>query len=515
MVVQLVTKVFRGSLGRVLADASARVWVGILSFALLPFYLKLIGPESFGVLSAFASIQAIIALFDCSLAPTLTRELARARATNTEWERIKNLSRTMEVIYWCLAIIAGIIFCILVPLISHNWLNPEQLSAENIKSSLYIAAVALVFQWPSTIYSGGLVGLEKQKKIATINVFVTTFRAIISILALKFISPTVETLFYISVIFGVSQTFYIRHLFWSSMPVDRKTARFQSELLSDIWKFAVGVSIVTLSSVLLLQADKITLSKLLKLENFGYYTISVSIANALFIVTGALFSVMFPKFSELVASQRKDDLKRFYHLACQGVVGAILPASIAIAFYSHEVLFVWTKNPTVADKGLLILSVYIIGNVFNCLMSIPYTVMLAFGLTRVSAIPNVIAILIAFPLIYGLFQIVGPVSGPLSWLITNFGLVATSAVVVHKRFLQGEGSKWFWADNFLPILACIAVVAVFKFMVPVPEGRGSIFAMLVCVWVLASLATLAALPDLRRKLLEILMIMIETMMDFS
>ena len=88
-------QLFAGSQGRVLADVSARIWSAIISFAVMPIYLSYLGTESFGIVSTFASLQAILALMDCSLSPSLTRELARASAVKHGWEKAKDLSRTM------------------------------------------------------------------------------------------------------------------------------------------------------------------------------------------------------------------------------------------------------------------------------------------------------------------------------------------------------------------------------------------------------------------------------------
>ena len=245
------TQLFSGSLGRVVANASSRIYVGIISFALLPVYLKFLGAEALGVVSAFASIQAIIALFDCSMAPSLTREISRARAGEQGWDYVNDLSKTMEFIYIGLAMLVGLGFYLAVPLVAHYWLNPDQLSSKEIGQALSIAALAIAFQWPATLYSGGLVGLQKQRALAVFSVVTTTLRSVVTVVALYFV-PTLEIYFGLAAAFAIVQTVYLGWLFWSSVTERPKKIEFIPSLIKTIWKFSVGVSLITVSSVLLL-----------------------------------------------------------------------------------------------------------------------------------------------------------------------------------------------------------------------------------------------------------------------
>lgn len=498
-IVSVPFRLFRGSRGRVAADAAARVWNALLSFALFPVYLHFIGAESFGVVGIYATVQAVIALFDCSLAPTLTRELARTRAGRDGWGHAYNLTRTLEVVYWGLAAVAGGLFVILVPFLSGYWLNPEKLSAQEVSAALYVAALGLAFLWPNTLYAGGLVGLEKQKALAFIGVAGSTVRAAATIFFLWAVSPSVETIFWVGAVLGLLQTLVTRLVFWRAMPDRHIHGVFQANVLKDIWRFAAGVSAITITSVILLQADKLTLSRLLRLEDFGYYTISTSIANALFIVTGAVFSVTFPRLSGLVVGNHQSRLAVNYHLFCQGVAFAVLPISAVVAFFSQELLLLWTRDPQVALYGHSVLTVFILGNVFNCLLSVPYTMQLALGLTRVAIMANAVALVLAFPAIALLFGTFGPLSGPIVWGLVNLGLLVTLTGTLHRRSLRGEGLKWVTIDAGLPMIVSFAMAAIMRYMLPTTADRWDTAAQLIGTWLFAASCTFLVLPELRRQ----------------
>ena len=494
-------RIFEGTRGRILADASARLWNAFLSFALLPLYLHFIGAESYGVLIVYGTIQSVISLFDGSLAPTLTRELSRARSAVADWARARDLARTLEVVYWGMAGIVGLALAVSVPYIAENWLNPNKLTTDEVRGALYVATLGLVVQWPSTIYSGGLVGLQRQKTLAVIAVIGSALRAVLCILCLWLISPTVEVLFWVGVVLGFSQTVILRLLFWRTLPQATGRVRFQGALLKEVWRFAFGVSVITLTSVLLLQADKVTLSRLLPLDKFGYYAISTAIASALFIMTGALFSVTFPKLSELVAGTDQAKLKSFYHLACQAVAAAVLPVSMVIGFFSEELLMLWTRDANVAASGHWVLSIFIVGNVFNCLLSLPYTLQLAYGITRIAILANFVALMFSFPTIVVLYDWLGILSGPVTWGLANLWLLLVLSYTAHRRLLRGEGVRWLLRDVGLPVLVCLVIVATFHSLLPTYQSRWEVALVLFGVWLSALIGALLVLSELRRHLI--------------
>lgn len=393
----ILSHLFHGTRGRIIVDASARVWNSVLSFLLLPLYLHLLGAESFGVVSMYVSIQAIIALFDCSMAPSLTREISRSLGGGQDWRTTLNMARTMEIIYWILAVIAGAILIILTPFLSQHWLNPDILSQGEIKIALYLAAIGLAVQWPITLYAGGMIGLQKQIPLALFNIIVGTLRTVITLLCLWLISPTLHMMFGIGIVLTLIQAVLLRTAFWRFLPKigEKITASIQS--IVSIWKFAAGVSIITITSTLLLQSDRLVLSKLMPLDDFGHYAISISIANGLFIITGAVFTISFPKLSELVAANNKDLLINTFRKFLQFVLLCVTPLAACIHFFSYDLLRLWTHSDSVALNGQAILSLYVIGNLFNCFLSVPYTLMLGFGITRSVVIANIFLLCFSLP----------------------------------------------------------------------------------------------------------------------
>ena len=70
------------SLGRnLLAGLASSVWSALVGLAVVPFYLKYLGIEAYGLIGFFATTQAVLSLLDMGMAPTINREVARRSAS--------------------------------------------------------------------------------------------------------------------------------------------------------------------------------------------------------------------------------------------------------------------------------------------------------------------------------------------------------------------------------------------------------------------------------------------------
>lgn len=80
-----------------------------------------------------------------------------------------------------------------------------------------------------------------------------------------------------------------------------RPARFDPGAIVRIRRFAAGMAATTLLSLLLAQVDKILLSKIVSLKDFGFYTLAASAAGALYFLVTPVVTAISPRLTELVA----------------------------------------------------------------------------------------------------------------------------------------------------------------------------------------------------------------------
>jgi O-antigen/teichoic acid export membrane protein len=212
--------------------------------------------------------------------------------------------------------------------------------------------------------------------------------------------------------------------------------------------------------------------------------------------TPVFFSI-YPRFTQLVSINDQDGLKQLYHKSCQFISVLILPAAAVIAFFSYELLLLWTQNPITAEKTHLIVSIMICGTALNGLMNPPYALQLAYGWTRLPLYANLISVVFFVPLIVLIVTSYGAIGGAAAWLVLNTGYVLFWIPAMHKRILVKEKWRWYWQDVCLPLVTCTFVAGLGRVLVREPISQYMMLLYLIIISVLTLGLTAITTPVTR------------------
>jgi len=481
----------------IIANFAGKAWTALMSLAFIPLYLKFLGIEAYGLIGFFATLQALFGLLDLGLSSTLNRELARYSAQQGTGQKMRDLVRTLETIYWGMAILISVMVISLAPFIAEYWIKAENLSVETVQQSVVLLGIAIAFQWPLSFYSGGLMGLQRQALYNVLSSGLATLRGVGAVLILWLVSPTIEAFFTWQVVISLLSTALIALALWHSLPKGKRTAHFDKQLLHSIWRFAAGMTAISVITLLLVQLDKILLSALLPLKMFGYYTLASVAAAALSMFVGPIFTALFPKFSQLVALNDKKELTALYHRSCQLMSVVILPAALVLAMFSYEVMLLWTGDPITAKNTYWLVSLLVIGNALNGLMNLPYGLQLAYGWTKLAFYTNVVAVLLLVPMLIVMVHYYDAIGAAIVWVTLNAGYVLISLQIMHHRLLKGEQWRWYREDVGLPLVATLVVAGLGRWLLPADMSVSTTVAYIVGVSLATLIVTAMVTPQVR------------------
>lgn len=484
------------------ANFIGNIWTSLMSLAFIPLYIHFMGIESYGLVGIFATLQALFGLLDMGLGATLNREMARLSILPDKAQEMHNLLRTLEVIYWTIAVLIGTIVFVLAPLIAYHWVKPGQLAPETIQQAVRIMGFATAFQWPLSFYAGGLMGLQRQVLLNVINMIMATIRGGGAVLILWLISPTIQAFFSWQIAVGLTNTILVGGFLWHTIPDSLEKARFNKWLLRDVWRFAAGMTGITVMAIILTQLDKIILSKLLTLEMFGYYTLASVVAMSLYRLIGPVSGAVFPRLTQLVSLGDEEGLKKLYHQSCQLMSVLILPVAVVVALFSKEILLLWTQNPTTADKAHLLVTILVIGTSLNGLMHIPYDLQLAHGWTKLAFYSNLISAALLVPLIVVLTNRFAALGGASVWVILNSGYVLVNIQIMHKWILPGEKRKWYVKDVGTPLVAALVTASIGRLVFRNSSAQPIILVSLIICSIVTLFMTAIAAPTVRSWILD-------------
>ena len=441
----------------IVANFAGSIWQTLMGLAFIPLYIKFLGIESYGLIGVFATLQGVFTILDMGLSATLTREIARLSVLPGKEREMHNLVRTLEIIYWCIALFIGTIVISITPFLAQHWFIAKTISTKSIEQALLIMGFVMVFRWPASFYSGGLIGLERQILLNLINMGMSTLGGVGVIVILWLISPTLQAFFLWQLSISVINICLLAILLKHRLPKTQHRVYFDKKLLIGIWRYAAGVAGISFMGMLMTQLDKIILSKMLSLEMFAYYTLAGTVAISLYRIINPVSNGIFPRITHLVALDDKVGLAQFYHKSCQVMSVLIIPVTVIIAVFSKEILLIWTQNPVTAENTHLLVSVLICGTALNGLCNIPYITQLANGWTKLGLITNFISVILIVPLIIFMATHYGALGGAMAWVILNGGYVLIGIQFMHRRLLTSEKWRWYWQDISLPVLTSLII----------------------------------------------------------
>lgn len=480
----------------------SQVFTGAISVACVPVYIRVLGVTGYGVIGIWITLETLANILDFGLSPTMTRELAATARLAEEAQDVRDLVRTMEVVYWTIGLFIGAAIVLGAPLIVAHWLQSSQLSAVELRSSVQFIGVLILFRWPISFYSSGLIGLERQVLLSWMGFLVALLRSLGAVAVLVFVSPTLVAFLTWQIAISIANTATVEAMLWRSLPKGR-APRFGPKLLIRVWKFAGGVTANTLVSMLLTDLDKLVVSGLVSLENFGYYMLASRLAGALYIGGGSVYKAVYPALVRLVAEHNEVQLAELYHRAAQVLSLLVFPAAITGALFAKPLIFAWTGNELIADSTASIASLSLMGTAFRCILFLPNAAQYAYGWISLAFWTNLAYVPITTVLLVVLTRRLGGEGAAIVWLLVATSYFVTQVPLMHRKILSHQASQWYVNDVGIPLLACSSVAGLLAYLIVPATTRIGAALTVALVGLLVGAVGLLATPLVRNKLYDI------------
>jgi O-antigen/teichoic acid export membrane protein len=471
----------------------------LLGLISAPIYIKLLGIESYGLVGFYITLQATLQVFDFGISPTMTRELARFSVDEDGNKKSRDFVRSLESIYWGIGIGISLLLLVLSPSIAHEWLKVKNISDSTL-SFVTLVIISLIFiQWPLSFYQGALIGLNRQTIANTIGVFFNFLRFSVSLSVLFLIDASIESFFLSQFICSLIQILVSIVAVWSILPKSETQPKFDFQFIRESIQFSVGVGSINVLGLLLTQMDKIILSTLLSLEQFGYYVLASTVGRSISIVTTPVFNYIFPKFSTLVAEENQEHLSLTYRTSNQLMIVIAVPLSITIAFFAPDILTMWTHNSDIVTNVSKPTSILVLGTGLNSLMMTPYLLHLAYGETR-----RWFFMTMGFAgLLFTFLIIIVPTSGTIgassTWLLLNSLQVLVGIPLTCFYLLPKENVINLFMELLIPICMSGFLTFIMYSLRPVESW---LIPYLLLVYCLTTILSILFCSNLRQRFLS-------------
>lgn len=166
-----------------------------MGLVFIPFYVKYLGIEAYGLIGIFAILQAWLAVLDMGMAPALSHEMARFSGGAHSSRSISNLLRTDEIIGISLAVSVALGIWTTSDWLASDWVKVDKTPLDAVAHAFSIMGVVVSLRFIENIYRSSLIGLQKQLILNVIISAMATLRGIGAVGILAWVSPSVDAFF--------------------------------------------------------------------------------------------------------------------------------------------------------------------------------------------------------------------------------------------------------------------------------------------------------------------------------
>lgn len=448
----------------ILASYISQLFVTLTGIVMVPVHVRFMGAEAYGLVGFFAMLQVWFQLLDMGLTPTLAREVAQFRGGAIGALALRQLLRAMEGVFIGVALIGCIVLMTGSGAIAVNWLKVQQLPLIEVQNSIMLISIIVAMRWVSGLYRGAIMGFEQMVWLSTFNSILATARFVIVIPYFMYVgaSPTDFFLYQlvlalIEVTVLVMQTYKLLPKIGPQQRIGWVWATLKGPL-----KFSATISFASLVWVLATQADKFLLSKLLSLTEYGYFTLAAVVAGGVVTISNPVSGALLPRLTKLNAEGNDVALTALYRGATQLVVVMAVPATLVLALFSDQVLWVWTGDAILVEKVASVLTLYAVGSGISVIAAFPYYLQYAKGNLKLHLIGSFLFIILFVPTLILAIAKLGMVGAGATWLAINLIYFILWVPVVFRCFAPGLYWQWLMRDvvaTSAPAILCAWLIS--------------------------------------------------------
>jgi O-antigen/teichoic acid export membrane protein len=460
----------------ILANYVGQIYVTLIGIVMVPLYLHYMGAEAYGLVGFFAMLQAWFQLLDMGLTPTMARETARFNGGATDGLSLRRLLRAMEGVFVGVGVLGGAAMMAGSGAIAGSWLKVQQLPLIEVQHAIMLMAVIVALRWVSGLYRSAINGFERLVWLGGFNMVLATARFVLVIPLFIYVGTSATLFFSYQLLLALVEVFVLVMQTYRLLPEKAagEHTPWQWAPLRGVLKFSLGIAFASLVWMVSTQADKLVLSKLLPLTEYGYFTLVVLVAGGVMAISGPVSGALLPRLARLAAEGDEKGLLQLYRSATQLVAVMAVPAALVLALFSEQVLWAWTGDLALVDKAAPVLALYAVGSGIFVIGAFPYYLQFAKGDLKLHLIGNFLFVLLLVPsLMWATWQF-GMVGAGWIWLALNLAYFTLWVPVAHHRFAPGLHWRWLTKDVMLTSLPAVVAALLVQYTVPWPVGRSAI-----------------------------------------
>lgn len=338
--------------------------VGVVT---IPFIVRGLGTERFGLLSLTWVILGYFSIFDLGLGRATTKFVAEALGKG-ESGRVPRLVWTAVTAQAILGFLGAVILLAVTPLLVERILNiPSNLLGE-AKAMFHLLAFAVPVVLISGSFRGVLEAAQRFELVNAVKVPSNTLTFLLPLvgLFLGFRLPGIVALMMVArfgelTAFAALDFHIFRHLCKPS---------FSFTLFPHLLGYGSWIMVNTIINPILTYLDRFLIGSFLSMAAVAHYSAPYEVVTRLRIIPASLSMTLFSAFSFLEGIEDRERLGTFFARSIKYILLSLGPIIVMLILFAEQIMQVWL-GPDFARESAEVLQILALGVLLNSLAYIP------------------------------------------------------------------------------------------------------------------------------------------------
>ena len=385
------------------------ILVGIVS---IPFAIKGLGTEGFGILSVIWILLAYLTLLDFGLSRATTKFTAESLKKNRT-QNIPSIMWTALAISFGLGCFGAVILFLLTPTLVDSILHIPPERAGHTIQALYILAITLPFLLISISLKGMLGAAQRFDLVNGVHIPVSILNFIFPALSLPFGLglPMIVLLIAVSRILATFVYFFLCAKLYS---IYDTRVHIDFDILKKLLSYGGWITVTGVVSPILVYIDRFFIGSMYSMETLTFYAAPLEALTRLRILPMAIMITLFPEFSVGINQEGRERVRMLFGRSMKTILLMMGLLSLILFGFARDILHLWLGAPF-AERSTLIFQIFSISILINFLALVPFTFLQGIGRPDLPAKFHIVELLLYIFVLWYLTKTYGIHGAAAAW----------------------------------------------------------------------------------------------------
>jgi len=347
----------------------------LIGVATIPFVIRGLGTDRFGLFSLVWVVLGYFAIFDFGLGRATTKFVSEALGKGDQ-DQVPRVVWTAVTVEALLGFAGALILAVITPLLVGSVLNvPRELIAE-AKITFYLLALSVPVVLTSSSFRGVLAAAQRFDLVNAVQIPTSCATYLLPLvgLALGFNLPGIVVLILLARVGGLAA-----YVTLNLRAIPRlKSYSASADFFPRLFSFGGWVMVTSVVSPILVYFERFLIGSLLSVAALAFYSAPYEMVTRFTIIPTSLTLTLFPAFSALESVQNRQKLATVFARSVKYILITLGPIVLVISLFAEDILRLWLGTDF-AKESTAVLQLLAIGVLINSLAHTPFSLLQGVG----------------------------------------------------------------------------------------------------------------------------------------